>query len=71
MSVLVPPPAWPADQDHRDAIDTLLVMAEAADRWGESSRAVDLLENVERITGTLPAPYERIRRRCRDAAGRF
>jgi hypothetical protein len=62
---------WPSDPEHRDAIDTLLLMAEAEDRWGEASRAVDLLENVERIVGTLPQPYERIRRRCRDAAGRF
>jgi hypothetical protein len=56
--------AWPADPGHREAIDTLLVMAEAEERWGESRRAIDLLDNVERIVGALPRSYERIRRRC-------
>jgi hypothetical protein len=64
----IAPTAWPADPDHREAIDTLLVMAEAEDRWGEQHRAVDLLDNVERIVGSLPKPYERLRCRCRDAA---
>jgi hypothetical protein len=57
-------PQWPADRDHCEAIDTLLLMAEAADRWGEPTRALGLLEHVERIVGTLPSPYERLRRRC-------
>ena len=70
VSVATPPPNWPSDPGHREAIDTLLEMAAAEDRWGESARAVDLLENVEQIVGTLPQPYERIRRRCRDAARR-
>ena len=61
---------WPADPEHRDAIDTVLEMAEAEDRWGEPRRAVDLLDNVERIVGTLPLAYERLRSRCRDAAER-
>jgi len=61
-------PAWPADPDHREAIDTLLVMAAAEDRWGNSPRALDLLDNVEQIVGTLPQPYERIRSRCRGLA---
>jgi len=61
------PPAWPADPGHREAIDTLLVMAEAEDRWGEQRRAIDLLDNVEQIVGNLPKPYERMRRRCLDA----
>ena len=65
MSTAVQPPRWPADPGHREAIDTLLLMAEAEDRWGESRRAIDLLDNVEQIVGTLPAPYERIRQRCR------
>jgi hypothetical protein len=39
-------------------------MAEAEDRWGESRRALDLLDNVEQIVGTLPRPYERLRSRC-------
>jgi hypothetical protein len=56
---------WPADPGHREAIDTLLVMAEAEDRWGESGRALDLLDHVERIVGPLPSSYERLRRRCR------
>jgi hypothetical protein len=59
------PPAWPADPEHREAIDTLLLMAAAEDRWGETRRAADLLDNVEQIVGTLPGPYERIRSRCR------
>ena len=58
-------PAWPADPDHREAIDTLLVMAAAEDRWGEARRALDLLDNVEQIVGVLPRPYERLRSRCR------
>jgi hypothetical protein len=70
MGVIQPPPIWPSDPDHREAIDTLLVMAEAEDRWGESARAADLLDRVEGIVGTLPQPYERIRRRCRDAGRR-
>lgn len=65
MSAIVPPPIWPADPGHRDAIDTLLVMAEAEDRWGEPRRAVALLDNVERIVGTLPRSFERMRWRCR------
>jgi hypothetical protein len=70
MSTVAPPPAWPSDPGHREAIDTLLDMAEAEDRWGEPVRALDLLKNVEQIVGTLPQPYERLRRRCRDAAAR-
>jgi hypothetical protein len=70
MSVVAPPPAWPSDPEHREAIDTLLVMAEAESRWGERRRAVDLLDNVEQIVGALPKSYERMRCRCRDAAGR-
>ena len=68
VSVTVPPPIWPTDPGHREAIDTLLDMAEAEDRWGEPSRALELLASVEQIVGTLPLPYERLRRRCRDAA---
>jgi hypothetical protein len=70
VSVVLPPTGWPSDPGHREAIDTLLVMAEAEDRWGEPARAVELLENVERIVGTLPQAYERIQRRCREAAHR-
>ncbi len=65
VSATVHTPTWPADPDHREAIDTLLLMAAAEDRWGESRRAVDLLDNVEQIVGSLPRPYERIRSRCR------
>jgi hypothetical protein len=64
VTTTLPPPQWPSDAGHRDAIDTLLVMAEAEDRWGEPDRALDLLDHVERIVGTLPTPYERLRRRC-------
>jgi hypothetical protein len=62
------PPHWPTDQGHRDAIDTLLLMAEAETRWDEPRRAIDLLDNVEQIVGDLPRSYERLRQRCRDAA---
>jgi hypothetical protein len=58
-------PLWPADPEHREAIDTLLVMAEAEDRWGERGRAVVLLDSVELIIGTLPHGYEQMRSRCR------
>jgi hypothetical protein len=63
------PPAWPADPGHRDAIDILLLMAEAENRWGEPGRAVDLLDNVERIVGTLPHAYEQLRSRLRSPSG--
>ena len=65
MSVAAPPPTWPADPGHREAIDTVLVMAEAEDRWGNSRRAAELLDNVEQIVGALPQPYDQIRSRCR------
>jgi hypothetical protein len=67
---LVAVSVWPADLGHRDAIDTLLEMAKSEDRWGEPRRAIDLLDNVERIVGALPQPYERLRSRCRDTAER-
>jgi len=65
VSVVASPPTWPADPDHREAIDTLLVMAQAEDRWGDTRRAAELLDNVEQIVGSLPQPYERLRSRCR------
>ena len=68
MSVVAPPPAWPADPGHREAIDTVLVMAEAEARWGEPRRAAELLDNVEQIVGVLPSGYDRMRARCREAA---
>jgi hypothetical protein len=46
----------------------VLDMAAAEARWGEQQRAIELLDNVERIVGTLPPPYERMRRHCRDSA---
>ena len=58
-------PAWPTDPEHRDAIDTLLVMAEAEDRWGERRRAARLLDKVEQIVGVLPGRYESMRTTCR------
>ena len=60
------PPAWPSDPGHLEAIDTLLDMAEAEDRWGERGRAVQLLDSVEEIVGELPDPYRRMRSRCLD-----
>jgi hypothetical protein len=66
VSVIAPPPAWPADPGHREAIETLLAMAEAEHRWGDSQRALDLLDHAERIVGTLPDRYQRIRSRAGD-----
>jgi hypothetical protein len=63
MARLARPTGWPEDQEHRDAIDTVLLMAASEDRWGDQARAAELLDRVERIVGTLPRPYERIRRR--------
>lgn len=65
----MPPPCWPSDPGHREAIDTLLVMAEAEARWDDPRRAAELLDSVERIVGRLPAPYERMRSRCQGAIG--
>jgi hypothetical protein len=67
VGVTAPPPVWPADPGHREAIDTLLLMAEAEARWDDPRRAVELLDNVEQIVGTLPPPYARMRSRCNDA----
>jgi hypothetical protein len=63
-------PNWPADPEHRDAIDTVLSMADAADRWGERDRALTLLDHVERMVGVLPHPYEQMRWRCLSGARR-
>jgi hypothetical protein len=65
VSAIGSPPAWPADPGHCEAIETLLAMAEAEDRWGERQRAGDLLDHVERIVGTLPERYAHIRLRDR------
>jgi hypothetical protein len=65
VTLIAEPPAWPADPEHREAIDTLLVMAEAEDRWGERAWAADLLDSVEQIIGTLPHAFEQMRSRCR------
>jgi hypothetical protein len=64
-----PAPAWPTDPGHREAIETLLTMAEAEDRWGNARRAIHLLDHVERIVGQLPEPFERLRLRCSSPGG--
>jgi hypothetical protein len=69
VSAAVRIPSWPSDPEHRDAIDTLLVMAATEDRWGDRHRAVDLLDNVEQIVGTLPQSYEQLRGRCLEGTG--
>jgi hypothetical protein len=64
MSATVHAPHWPTDTGHRAAIDTLLEMASAEERWREHRRALVLLARVEQIVGVLPPAYERMRRRC-------
>lgn len=68
VGAIIKPASWPDDPGHREAIDMVLDMAESEDRWGEPSRAVALLDNVERIVGPLPRPYERMRWRCQEAS---
>lgn len=63
------PPAWPEDPEHREAIETVLTMAEAEDRWGDDRRAVRLLGHVEAIVGALPEHHQRLRARCTDRLG--
>jgi hypothetical protein len=58
-------PSWRADEGHGEVIDTLLAMAESEHRWGDSPRALQLLDQVERIVGPLPETYQRLRSRCR------
>jgi hypothetical protein len=63
MSATVQAPSWPTDPGHRAAIDIVLEMASAEDRWGEHGRALLLLDRVRQIVGALPPSYERIRER--------
>ena len=70
MGALGTATVWPDDPGHREAIETLLMMANAEQRWGESHRALDLLAGAERILGVLPEPYAALRRRCVLAARR-
>jgi hypothetical protein len=63
------PQSWSEGTDHHEVIETLLAMAEAEHRWGDSARALHLLDHVERIIGTLPEADERLRSRCRRDAG--
>jgi hypothetical protein len=62
-------PSWTQAAGHNDVIETLLAMAEAEHRWGDSLRALQLLDHVERIVGTLPDAAKRLRSRCRRDAG--
>ena len=57
------------DTGREDVIETLLAMAEAEHRWGDSPRALALLDHVERIVGTLPEASKRLRSRCRRDSG--
>jgi hypothetical protein len=70
VTTVAEPPSWREDEGHGEVIDTLLAMAEAEHRWGDPRRALHLLEHVERIIGTLPDAYQRLRARCRRDAGR-
>jgi hypothetical protein len=69
VTTVTTPPPWQADAGHGEVIDTLLAMAETEHRWGDSQRALTLLEHVERIVGTLPEGSAGLRRRARRAAG--
>jgi hypothetical protein len=62
-------PGWRQAAGHEEVIETLLTMAEAEHRWGDSPRALQLLDHVERIVGTLPDASNRLRSRCRRDAG--
>jgi hypothetical protein len=63
---------WPADPGHREAIETLLMMAEDEHRCGQPRQAVTLLEQAERIVGPLPERYQRLRHRpTSDLTGRL
>jgi len=68
--VTATPPSWSEGTGHSEVIETLLAMAEAEHRWGDSPRALHLLDHVERIVGTLPDRYQRLRARCRRDARR-
>lgn len=70
MGALDGPAVWPADPEHREAIDTLLGMAEAEHRWGDPARALNLLAGAERILGGLPESYGHLRGRCQSAVSR-
>jgi hypothetical protein len=64
----VQPPGWPADPGHRDALETVLAMAAAEQRWGENHQALRLLDSVERSLGDLPQRYRSVQTRARSAA---
>jgi hypothetical protein len=66
-----PPAGWSEGADHDEVIETLLAMAESEHRWGDSPRALALLDHVERIVGTLPDAYQRLRADCRCDASRL
>ena len=52
---------WPSDPDHREAVETLLLMAEGEHRSGQARQATRLLHGAERIVGRLPERYARLR----------
>ena len=64
------PPSWSEGTGHDEVIETLLAMAGSEHRWGDCSRALHLLDHVERIIGALPEADQRLRSRCRSDAGR-
>jgi hypothetical protein len=46
------------DEDHAAALDCLLLLADAGARWNEYEHALDLLDEVELVTGSLSPEYE-------------
>ncbi len=40
---------WPADDEHCDAIETILCMVDAEERWGEHDRALALVRELDSL----------------------
>lgn len=59
------PGAGAADPGHREAIDTLLSIVGAENRYGEGRLRPERLDSVEQIMGALPQPSEQMPGRCR------
>ncbi len=56
------------DEEHREALELTLMLADLDARWGDYRSAVDALDAAEALEGALPPQYEAQRRRWRAAA---